>query len=173
MFPFLTKFTGWESKSYLEIGVAEGYTLAAAVTGWELQKLVLCDNWSGEYGGPIKREDHRHLELLLGQLNFPLTKVTFLDGDSQTVIPEYFAQNPQDVLDVIFIDGDHSREGLLSDLNNTINRGLVIIIHDMQHPAHPYLKDVLYDFYKQVWQTYTLIIDRDLGYLMDRRIIDA
>ena len=167
MFPFLTKINIYP-KSYLEIGVAEGHTLAAAVSGWELEELVLCDNWTGKYGG-MKRENHQHIEFLLGQLHFPLEKVTFLDGASQIVIPEYFAQDPdRSYFDVIFIDGDHSPYGLMCDLHNTINHAKIIIIHDMKHSEHLYLSDVVYSFYKSIWRDYTLIIDHDLGYLAKR-----
>ncbi|MCL1785893.1 MAG: glycosyltransferase [Alphaproteobacteria bacterium] len=61
---------------------------------------------------------------------------TFIDF--QMTSDEFFAQN-KDTFDIIFIDGDHSYEQSLADLNNAlkiINPGGFIVLHDACPPCY-------------------------------------
>ena len=71
-------------RSYLEIGVADGFTLSCRLReNAQLDDLVLCDTWGATDGG-TNRGSHEHIEKLLLDRRFPLDRVTFLDGDSKT-----------------------------------------------------------------------------------------
>lgn len=178
VFPIITSLVkGYllpgEIKGYLEIGVSDGFTLFNVLKHCpEITNLVLCDTWSGDYGG-TGRGNHDYIERMLIEYGFPLNQVTFLDGDSQVKIPEYFAQNPDKKVDLGFVDGDHSPDGLLQDLLNMIEHTHILAVHDIRHPSHLYLKDVLYDFYETIRESFILIDDgNNMAILLSKLFLD-
>ncbi|MBC8460845.1 MAG: class I SAM-dependent methyltransferase [Deltaproteobacteria bacterium] len=158
-----------EIKSYLEIGVSDGFTLFNVLSHCpRISDLILCDNWTGNYGG-TGRGNHDYIEAKLVRHGFPLDNVTFLDGDSQIKIPEYFEQYPDKKVDLGFVDGDHSENGLLGDLENMIEHAHILVVHDIRNANHLYLLNVFRDFYDTVREKFILIDDGcDMGMLLSR-----
>ena len=154
-------------KSYLEIGVREGDSLLRVIEQFpSLGRIVLCDTWGGEYGGSM-RGNHEHIISLLETHKYPLDKVTFLDGDSKVKIPEYFAQNSSVIFDFAYIDGDHSGNGLWSDLLNIAHHANIILVGDLRHIQHSYLRDVFRAFHETVRDIFIAIDDgHDFGILL-------
>jgi len=150
-------------RSYLEIGVAEGGSLARVIAeNPDLDDIVLCDNWSGTHGGS-GRGNHRHIEALLNEIGFPLEKVTFLDGDSREMLNRYFTEHKEKVFDLAFVDGDHTCMGLLGDLFDIRDRAMIIMAHDVQmrdHELMPTLRDLFYRFARtEICRSKFIVID--------------
>jgi len=158
-FPLLSniyKHYDIKPKSYLEIGVCEGYSIACMIEEFpELEKVILSDTWLSEYGGSGKGS-HNHIVELLEEFGFDLNKVTFLDGDSKDTIPKYFEANDE-VFDLLYIDGDHSYLGCTADIVNCINHCNICAIHDVRHPTYPFIKELCYSFYDTIKDDFFMI----------------
>ena len=162
--------------SYMEIGVREGASLCCvlareheivdlvkntivegkvqvtedivqrigeAYTPRHLDELYLFDNWSfnGGTGG------HDRIKKLLGSgFDQPIFNSTIIDGDSKETVPRFF-ETHKGKIDLIYVDGDHSPEGAIADLENVHGHFKVLVCHDLVHPDHPYLLDI--------WKSYT------------------
>lgn len=154
--------------SYLEIGVNEGLSLQYVLSVWDIDDLVLCDTWLDEYGGANRGSNEHIVEMLQ---NYTINNVTFLDGDSKIKIPEYFATFPEKSFDMIFVDGDHSGNGLWQDLMNTCQHANILVAHDIRHPGHAYLKEVCRAFYETVREAFILFDDGlDVNMLIRKEI---
>jgi len=157
-------------RSYMEIGVADGFTLECRLKehGCCLEKVVLCDDWGGVDGG-TNRGGHSHIADLLGRHKFPLENAIFLDGDSTVEIPRYFAKNPDEMFDFIFVDGGKSVSVASQDLENTYKHARILGLHDIRNPSHLYLRTLFYSFYETIREGYVLVDDGDyFGMLMRR-----
>jgi predicted O-methyltransferase YrrM len=134
-------------KSYLEIGVREGHSLEAVLSGNSvITRLVLCDTWGGHYGG-TGRGNHNHIQEILDCREYD-GEVKFLDGDSQYMIPTL-----NEKFDLILVDGDHSYDGAYTDLINAwifLKEGGFIVFDDIVHNSHAYLHDCVMTFAKTV-----------------------
>jgi predicted O-methyltransferase YrrM len=116
----------------LEIGVRTGISTAAFLIG------IL------EKGGHLYSVDN----------NSDCSKVfanykewTFIHGDSQK--PETIITQIPERLDILFIDGDHSYEGVKNDLNNyapLVKSGGCIILHDVCSAYDPGVRQALDEF---------------------------
>jgi len=139
-------------RSYLEIGVMEGWSVLSMVTAVRLQKaryapdtvlaplfdeLVLADIWTSQSGG-AGRGAHQRVENLLRAANVDLERVTFLDGDSKKTVPAYLKSRiNRTPIDAIYIDGDHSYRGAKADLENVLPYvGKILFFDDIYHPVH-------------------------------------
>lgn len=130
-------------KSYLEIGVRRGRSMAMVSSQCPEADFVGFDMWIAGYGGnenpgagfvqsELRRLGHRG-------------SVEMIDGDSHRTVPRYFAENPGAYFDLITVDGDHSPAGATADLECVIPRlrlGGVLVFDDICHPAHPELAGV-------------------------------
>ncbi|MHC4463552.1 MAG: class I SAM-dependent methyltransferase [Planctomycetota bacterium] len=176
VFPVLSRLVSTNAlpkiKSLLEIGVRDGFMLSHLINENEnLDQFLLCDTWGATYGGS-NRGNHNHISALLQELGRTTSRITFLDGDSHSLIPAHFCSHPEAVYDVCIIDGDHSGDGLWRDLVNTVDHGNVLIAHDLRHRAHLYLKDVFYGFYETVREEFIAIDDGfDVGMLIRRTLL--
>jgi len=104
-------------KSYLEIGVAAGGTTYLIDHFFKPGKIILIDNNKHPKAG-------LRAEVLKG------IEYTELIGNSHDVEIIKRATGP---FDLIILDGDHSYEGLIADMENyllTLNAGGFLIIHD-------------------------------------------
>lgn len=106
----------------LEIGVRQGFSTACFLLGLE------------KNGGHLYSVDIRDYCVQLFPNN-PLW--TFIEGDSRS--PDIESKIPNQ-LDVLFIDGDHSYEGVQSDLATygpMVKHGGSIILHDVVSEYDP------------------------------------
>jgi len=156
--------TALRPRSYLEIGVRRGRSLAVVAAAWPEVNLVGFDLWIPNYAymenpGPefveaeLRRVGHRG-------------RLALVSGDSRETVPAYLAANPDAFFDLITVDGDHTPEGAANDLANVLPRlrlGGVVILDDVSHPLH---RDLV-----PVWQrlvaadpAFDSAIYGDLGY---------
>lgn len=135
-------------RQYLEIGTRDGGSLRVVLENacQHLDGVWVADKWGTDYGGS-GRGSHAHIEQLLDDFNFHGLWVP-LDGDSRDTIPALMPKMAE-AFDLILVDGDHSAEGGLADLDNVwplVRPGGCVAFHDVTHPAHPYLADVFDKF---------------------------
>lgn len=132
--------------SYLEIGTRDGDSLRIVVENApELQHVTVCDLWGTDYGGS-GRGSHAHIDRLLAEM-LCVGDVEYLDGDSRQTVPTI-----RRTFDLVLVDGDHSRDGAMADLENTwplVAPGGALAFHDITHPAHPDLQETFDTFRSQ------------------------
>jgi hypothetical protein len=121
-----------EARSYLEIGVQEGNSLASVVQAnlQGLRRIALCDTWGLHHGG-TGRNGHEHIDTMLKEMGYD-GDVLYLDGPSAEQIPLLHGQR----FDLVHVDGDHTFGGALTDMLNAgplANRRMVV--HDIFFPA--------------------------------------
>ena len=125
----------WRYDGTLSEDVIEKLKLALA-TSEDQPKLYLFDNWS-----------YRANELLVRSL---LTKVfnanfEMFAGDSHQTVSKFFRTHGG-IIDLCLVDGDHTDEGALKDLEDVYSKCKIIVFHDITHPSCPGLKKVFLDF---------------------------
>ena len=128
-------------RSYLEVGVREGHSLAAVLRASDPERLVLCDTWGNRHGG-TGRGNHDHIERLLDVLGFT-GEVEWHD----TVSSMMWASMPG-ACDLVHIDGDHSYEGALFDIRKGwMATGRAMVVHDVvaSEPVSRAAKDLGYE----------------------------
>lgn len=120
-----------QATSYLCVGVAEGECLRHVVeANPQLERLCLCDTWGYEHGG-TGRGSHSHIAKMLATHGFAGT-VKFLDGKSQTMIPELPAD---DTYALSLVDGSHAEKDEYTDLVNVWQRTTwALVVHDARMP---------------------------------------
>ena len=114
---------------YLEIGVREGDSIASVMTEPGIRLAVGIDTWGTDAGGSGRGSpDH-----IVIQPNMLL-----ITGSSHAILPGL-----RHKFDLIFIDGDHSLEGCMSDCRDCLpllKPGGTIIVDDLDHPQHTYIR---------------------------------
>lgn len=123
--PFL-RDSAWGN--VLEIGVRQGASTSALLVGIE------------ERGGHLWSVDIKDCPCFP---DHPLW--TFIQADSVKAAKQIKAMIP-DSLDVLFIDGDHSHEAVLSDLTNYGDRAKLILLHDADNPEHLGVRAAIEDY---------------------------
>jgi predicted O-methyltransferase YrrM len=103
----------------LEIGVRFGVSTAALLLGVELR------------GGHVYSVDTEDCSSSFSELQW-----TFIQANSVTDVEKIKSLIPAE-LDLLFIDGDHSYEGVLSDLTNFGPCAKIVILHDAAEHGHP------------------------------------
>lgn len=125
---------------YLEIGVQEGGSAEAVLQSEKVVFAALVDTWGPIYGG-TNRGSCEHVVQRLGEL---AQKAIFISEDSRLAIPKLWHQ-----FNLIFVDGDHSVEGCLADLENCLHllsEDGYMAVDDIDHPQHTYLREVVAKF---------------------------
>jgi predicted O-methyltransferase YrrM len=135
-------------RQYLEIGTRDGGSLRVVLenASQHLDGVWVADKWGNDYGGS-GRGSHAHIEQLLDDFDFHGLWVP-LDGDSRETIPALMPEMAE-AFDLVLVDGDHSAEGGLADLDNVwplVRPGGCVAFHDITHPAHMYLAEVFDGF---------------------------
>ena len=121
-----------------EIGLAEGNNALSIITNLNISKIYLIDNYR-QY--PERRDE------ALQKLEAYKDKYIFINEnsyDAAEVIDDY-------ELDYLYIDGDHTFNGVTQDLNNYIkkvNRGGIISGHDYNNTTVPGVKEAVDHFFK-------------------------
>lgn len=124
-----------------EIGVLEGDYAKIIYDSFSDAEINLIDLWQTEsndfFFSTVEGLTERAYQKVQ-QRFFGLNNVKLLKGNSSVV----FKQFPDEYFDFIYIDADHSYEGLLKDLQNwfpKVKRGGVISGHDWDcHPDHEF-----------------------------------
>jgi len=120
-------------KTYLNIGIGKGGSfLIETFIQPNLELSIAVDNssyWAGDQRSSILQK----IDWLQSNVK---TKVEFYDSNSV----EWLKNNRDKRFDAIFIDGDHSYDGLKGDLNNALpllNDNGYIIFHDINSSECP------------------------------------
>lgn len=132
-----------QPQNYLEIGVRRGRSAAMVVAACPKVDVFGFDKWEEEYagsenpGGAFVRDELKRIGHE-GAANF-------IDGDSHETVRAFFRETPALMFDLITVDGDHSHDGALADLNDVIGSlrvGGVLVFDDVANPYCPDLKAV-------------------------------
>ena len=129
--------------SYLEIGVRRGRSMAMVAAASRKCALFGFDMWMKDYAG-MENPGADFVRAELRRLGHA-GRTEFINGDSHATLPKFFAENPDQKLSIITVDGDHTDEGALQDLRDVLPRlevGGVVIFDDISHPLHPNLRAI-------------------------------
>lgn len=130
-------------KSYLEIGVRRGRSMAMVASQSPECQIVGFDIWKQNYAGmPNPGPEFVRNEILKFDYK---GKLELINGNSHETVKKYFKEMPDIYFDLITVDGDHTREGAAEDIADVLPRlkiGGVVIFDDIIHPQHKYLHDV-------------------------------
>jgi hypothetical protein len=121
----------------LEIGTRSGVSTSALLYGIE------------EHGGHLWSVDLNDCPVFKGHPNW-----TFIQGDSIKGAAELKNILPE-ALDVLFVDGDHTKEGCLADLNNFGSMAKRILVHDSEAPDYPGVRLAVEEYAKREGRTVT------------------
>jgi predicted O-methyltransferase YrrM len=132
--------------NYLEIGTRRGRSLAQVAAASLNSDIYSFDIWVKDYAG----SENPGPDFVAGELHKVgyTKKPIFINGNSHETLPEFFAQNPGMMFDLICVDGDHERMGARQDLVDVLphlNIGGAIVFDDIIHPYHRYLRDVWHE----------------------------
>ena len=101
-------------KSYLEIGVRRGRSMAAVATVQPEVDVVGFDIWEENYGG-MQNPGAEFVRSEMRRLGHR-GKLELVSGDSHITVPKYFQDHPDAYFDLITVDGDHTDRGARSVL---------------------------------------------------------
>jgi predicted O-methyltransferase YrrM len=130
-------------RTYLEIGVRRGRSIAMVAYATPKADLYGFDLWVANYAG-MENPGPDFVESELRKIGAS-GKIEFISGNSHETLPAFFAQHPGLELDLVTVDGDHSDEGASEDLLSVlprIARGGAVVFDDVSHPLHPNLSRV-------------------------------
>ena len=134
-----------EKASKAQIGIEIGSWMGRSTRaiGDHIQgTLFSIDNWRG-----LRRsKHHRSKRLYFNNLHDLLGsgKIVSIEHNSQLGIPHLLKDHQADFL---FIDGDHSYDGCLSDIthfSSIVRSGGIISGHDYDHPKHPGVRQAVH-----------------------------
>jgi predicted O-methyltransferase YrrM len=132
-----------QPRTYLEIGVRRGRSLAMLASQAAACDIVACDLFIEGYAG-MDNPGAGFVRSELARIGHA-GAIEFLIGDSHEVVPAYFRDRPAAYFDVITVDGDHTALGAAEDLTAVLGRvkiGGVVVFDDLSNPAHPELRRV-------------------------------
>lgn len=134
------KLLSWArgAKSVLEIGSRFGYTLVDLAHCMDGKGTIVsvdlpdAEGWNDK----LSAEAISHLRKNVSQLKEEGYDVHLYEGDSKcpVILESVRKLGP---FDVVFIDGDHTYEGVLSDWENYGPLGKTVIFHDIREPQPP------------------------------------
>jgi predicted O-methyltransferase YrrM len=137
-----------QPRTYLEIGVRCGRSLAVVAAACPQVDIFGCDLWLQNYAG-MNNPGVEFVQAEMQKVGYT-GNLGLLTGDSRQVLPQLFVEHPELYFDLITVDGDHAYDGARADLQNVIPRlklGGVIVMDDICHPQHLYLADVWDEFF--------------------------
>lgn len=136
-----------QPENYLEIGVRRGRSVCCLAKASPNTNIYACDMWVANYAG-IPNPGPEFVSEELARFGF-LGKLDFINGNSHETLPELRNNRPDLYFDMITVDGDHSADGAMQDLEDVfprLKKGGVLVFDDISHPSHPYLGRVWKSF---------------------------
>lgn len=130
-------FVAWAAKKvkpkrYLEIGTRRGWSLAMVAASNIDCELYCFDTWDVNYSnspnpGPT---------FVTGEMSkLGYTKpINFINGNSHETLPKFFNEHVGLEFDLILVDGDHTVDGALADLKDTmphVAKGGMLVFDDI------------------------------------------
>lgn len=139
----LNKVDAIKPKVVLEIGVHRGFSLKVWQEAWKPKRMIGVDNETNEF--------------IEGMINSRELKANFLIADSHDPLTLGAVQVylDEDKVDFLFIDGDHTYQGVKQDFeiySPLVRKGGIIAFDDMAITDHP-LVDV-YKFWDEIKDGY-------------------
>jgi predicted O-methyltransferase YrrM len=125
----------YKPKRYLEIGVRRGYSMAMVALASSKTSIVGVDMWVANYAGE-KNASPGAVEDQLRAMGCE-NEIKFLNGNSHIILPQYFADRPGLLFDLILVDADHTEEGSLKDLQICLPHlgpGGFLVFDDLHDP---------------------------------------
>ena len=136
-------------QNILEVGCYLGYSsciMASAISGdrkiFSIDKFEIPKNWSKNTSDNWIYKNYSQIEWATknrNALGFE-TKITFVKSDSKTYAATLRNIPDRPKFDLIFIDGDHTYDGCLSDMKDympMLEAGGYLVVHDYNSPLHP------------------------------------
>jgi ADP-heptose:LPS heptosyltransferase/predicted O-methyltransferase YrrM/glycosyltransferase involved in cell wall biosynthesis/SAM-dependent methyltransferase len=137
-----------QPRSYLEIGVRTGAAMVQVLHNSSPQTVTGVDLWAGEYSALPNRKEFTERQLAgYQQKTGRHAPIELIQGDSHAILKKLVAQGQK--YDLITVDGDHSREGAIQDLEDAfllLNECGVIVFDDIIHASFKFLRDAIQDF---------------------------
>lgn len=117
--------------SYLEIGAREGIALRYLVDHVPtIERVVAVDLPGAKWGRP---DSAAALSDNLDALRDNVSRHIYLGDSTSAVVVCHVREFAP--FDVVFIDGDHSYDGVRQDYENYAPMGRIVALHDINHPA--------------------------------------
>ena len=139
----------------LEIGSYEGRSAIFFLKFFSNSKITCVDTWSGS-------DEHTNYNFNMIEENFDNNTSAFESNLTKCkMTSDNFFQNNNKIFDLIFIDGDHSSDQVLRDINNAwsiLNNGGFLILDDYmwwyykdlkKNPANP-INSFIVDNYSNI-----------------------
>jgi FkbM family methyltransferase len=135
-------------RTYLEVGVRRGRSLAQVLTQSPQTRAWGFDLWIPDYGSrpeagiEVRNPGPEFVRQELARLGVTANP-TLVAGDSAETLPRFFAavDAPAEI-DLIYVDGDHGYEGAKRDLDIAFAHlapAGMLVFDDIAHPSHPEL----------------------------------
>lgn len=137
--------------SYLEIGVRTGASMVQVLHNAAPERVTGVDLWTGNYA---LLPNHREFtEGQLGRYQYETgrkTNIELIQGDSHILLKNMITQGQK--YDLITVDGDHSDQGAMEDLEDAYQllyeKG-IIVFDDIIHPSFKSLLEVIREFVRR------------------------
>lgn len=159
-------------KSFLEIGMSLGATYYIWCSLVEPGGIKMgIDLPNGPYGaGTFRNEQQLEITKHAFQTVAPNSHVLFSDSkfSSSVTWVEEKLKKEDSLLDFLFIDGDHTYEGVRADYYNYspfVKKGGVVVFHDIKNTdKHRELNCTVYKFWEQLKGNKREFIDNSYGW---------
>lgn len=137
-------------KTYLEVGVFKGRSMAVVLKASPQTNAYGIDKWGKHSGQITTAEGVRESLKCVGIEKLPI----FYTGFSYEILPKLWRDKDiPEFFDLILVDGDHTLEGAKKDLDLCLvhlEKDGILIFHDIAHPSHPLLADLVLSFKRKM-----------------------
>jgi predicted O-methyltransferase YrrM len=123
-------------RTYLEVGTRRGWSVVQAFAECPDLSATCFDIWEPDYGGTQQGSPElvrAKVQTVVGPGRLP--QLEFVSGDSHQTLPKFLAEQPGSI-DLVVVDGDHSRLGAwwdLCDLFPRVSLGGALVFDDLEY----------------------------------------